>query len=305
MANDDTILREVDQELAEERQWAMFRRHGAFVIGGALAIVLGVAGWQLWNAQKDAAAKEHALEFRNALEVLDENVEDGQAALTAVAEEGGGYGLLAKFYEAASYASEGERAKALEVYRGLYNDSSVSRRLREFARLRAAHQSLADGRDAVISDLGDLPQSEGPFAPYAREISALAALGAKDYETAHSEFTQLSLDNASPETVRSRAEDFAALAAAGRAGVNITGETRLEDLIGAVGEDGEPQAVLEDGHDHDDHDETVNGAEEGDSGPQTAMENNADASAGDGAADDGAVENGADEEAEPVETENE
>ena len=261
MANEDTALREVDQELAEERQWEMFRKYGPLVIGGALAIVLGVAGWVWWNAHKTSVAETQALVYRDAVELLSDDQDEGRDALNALAEEGGGYGVLAQFHRAASYARGGERLKAVETYREIYNNGSTSKRVRELARLRAAYLSLADGREAVLDDLGDLPNSTGAFSVYARETSALAALGAKDYETALSMFRQLSIDIAAPEPVRTRAEDFAALAASGKAGVNITGETRVDDLIDALGEAIEvggdegaaPVAQPEDdhaGHDH-------------------------------------------------------
>ena len=106
VANEDTALREVDQELAEERQWAMFRQYGPAIIAGALIIVLGVAGWQFWNAREDSAAKDKALEFRNAVELLASDPVQGRDALRAISEESaGGYGVLAAFHRAASFSS--------------------------------------------------------------------------------------------------------------------------------------------------------------------------------------------------------
>lgn len=235
MANEDSVLREVDQELAEDRQWEMFRKQGPLLIGGALAIVIAVAGWQLWNAHKASVAKGEALEFKNAVELLAEDQGSGLAALGAVSEEGGGYGILAQLHRAASYARAGEGLKAAQAYRDIYNDSAAPKRVREFARLRAAYMALAEGRDQVLADLGGLTQAEGLYGVYAQEIAAIAAMGAKDYETSLSIFRKLAVDISAPQPVRTRAEDFAALAAAGKAGVNIAGETQVEDLIKAVG----------------------------------------------------------------------
>ena len=236
MANEDSILREVEQELAEDRQTRMFRDYGPAFIGGALAIVVGVAAWQFWTGARNAAAEAQALEFRDAIELLAEDQDAGRAALDAVAGEGGGYGVLAGLHNAASFARGGERLRAIEEYRAVYENGSAARQVRSFARLRAAYLSLSDGRDAALADLGDLPEETGAFGVYAREVAALAALFDKDFETAQSMFRQLSIDIAAPQPVRSRAEDFAALAAAGKSGVNIFGEARVEDLIRAVGD---------------------------------------------------------------------
>ena len=236
MANEETAFREVDQELAEERQWEMFRKRGPVVVAGALAIVAGVAAWQFWNMRQTSIAEVQALEFNNAVELLAEDQTDGRTALGAVAEEGGGFGVLAQFHQAASFARGGERLRAIEIYRDIYGAGGVSKRVRELARLRASYLSLSDNREQVLKDLGDLPESEGAFAVYAREVAALAALGAEDYETSLSMFRQLSVDIAAPPALRQRAEDFAALAASGKAGVNISGDARVEDLIRALGE---------------------------------------------------------------------
>ena len=236
MANEDTILREVDQELAEDRQWVQFRKYGPAAIAAAIAIVVGVGGWQGWNAYKDNIAGEQALEFRNALDLLGEDQTEGEAALSAISDKGaGGYGVLAELQRAASLSRGGNRTGAVSAFEEVYKNGAAPKRIRELARLRAAYLSLVDGRDVVMAHLGDLQTAEGSFSYHADEVAGLAAIEAKDYQTAVSIFRQLSIDLGAPAALRTRAEDFAALAEAGRAGVNITGETRLDDILDVLG----------------------------------------------------------------------
>ncbi len=235
MANEDSlILKEVDQALEEDKTWDFFRKNGAAVVGGAVLIVAGVAGWQFWGHMRTQTAERQALEFRNAVELLEENREAGRTALDAVAAEKGGYGALAKLRRAASYAAGGERLKALEIYRAVAS-GDAPRRIQEMARLRAGYLALADGRDAVMAELGGLADDDAPLSYYAKEILGIASFNAKDYESASATFAALSADMNAPEGIRNRAEEFAAIAAAGKDGVNLTGETQLEDLLKAVG----------------------------------------------------------------------
>ena len=231
MANDDSALREVDEALEEERQWASFRKNGPAVIAGAVLLVAGVAGWQGWTHLQTQKAEEQSVDFRNAAELLASDSDAGRAALDAVAAEKGGYGALAALRRANSYASGGERLKAIEIYRDVAK-GDAPRRLREFAQLRAALLSLNDGRDAVMSDLGGLTEAEGPYGYYAKEIFGLASLNEKDYESAVATFEALSLDMDAPAGLRDRATEFAALAAEAKSGVNIFGEARVDDLLG-------------------------------------------------------------------------
>lgn len=235
MAEDESVLREVEQELAADRQWAFFRQYGPILIGGAAAIVAGVAGWQIWSARQDARASVAAVDYAAALKQLSANADEGREALAAVAEEAPeGYAVLARFRRAASLASSGDREAALGAYRAIYDDVGASAHFRDMARLRAAYLSIGDGRQATTADLGGLIDQATIFGAYAREIAAIAALEAGDYADAQAMFERAVADVATPLPVRQRAEEFAALAAAGAAGVNIKGQARVEDLLNAL-----------------------------------------------------------------------
>lgn len=285
MTSEESVFREVDQAVAEERQWAFFRESGPLLIAGAAAIVLGVAGWQLWSARQAAAARQAAITFSSATRILATSPEDGREALKALAESApAGYAALADMRLGASLADSGDHEGALAVYRRLYKNGGAPQRLRELARLRAAMLSLADGRDAVLADLGPLTESSSPFGYYAREISAVAALEAKDYEAAYEMFKRAAADREAPEPVRQRAEELAALAAAGKAGVNLTGEARVEDLMKALGETRAPADEGAAPQDESGGGETGGGGEEAaqaGSAPQAA------AGGGDGGGDPG------------------
>lgn len=249
MTNDETAFREVDQAIAEDQQWEFLRKHGLLLIGGAAAIVLGVAGWQFLDAQKRGEAAKAAIAFNAASKQLAEDPEIGRASMEKIAAEGPeGYAALAAMTNAGALAAVGETQQALAAYRSIY-EGSASRRLKELARLRAATLAMPDGRDAVLADLGDLVESADPFGHYARELAALAALEAKDYETAYAMFLKAAQDEAAPAPIRQRSEEFAALALAAKSGVNITGEMQASDLLRSL-ENATGGADPHAGHDH-------------------------------------------------------
>ena len=257
MANEDSALREVDQELAEENQWANIRKYGPIMAGAGIALVLGVGAYQLYTGAKTKASEEQAVEFSTALETLTENAEDGRAQLEAIADDDkSGYAILARFRQAASLASAGERDEAEGLFQQIYDQNSAPKSLRELARIRAAQLALDDGRDDVLSHLGDLAQTDSAFRFHADELNGVAALDAKDYETAHSVFTRLVGDPETPSTLVLRAQEFQALAIAGKGGVNLSGEIQLDDVIGAVGPGSEGTTLddlIIDGEEADDH----------------------------------------------------
>ena len=87
--SNDTLIREVDDELRGDRMRALWKRFGPYVIGAAVAIVLIVAvneGWSWWQNSNAARSSD---QFYSALELAEgTDVAAAQAALDKVAAEG-------------------------------------------------------------------------------------------------------------------------------------------------------------------------------------------------------------------------
>ncbi len=248
MVNDESLIREVDEDLAEEDMWRQMRAQGPFVIGGAAAIVLGVAGWQIYTSQKAAAADDAARTYSSVVEVIEAQPADAIETLSGFAGEApAGYANIARLQLAAAYAARGERAAALNAYREIYADGAAGR-LGDLARVRAAYLSFEDGRDAVLADIGDLEADQSPIGFYAREAIALASLRIGDYQTAESLFESALASDETPPGVKTRAVEFSALAAAGRQGAAIPwpeGSTPADIFDGLDIEQGDLGAALQ------------------------------------------------------------
>lgn len=217
MTNDDTILREVDQALAEDKTTTEFKKNLPLILGAAFVAVAGVGGYQVWKSSRDAAAATASAAYEEANRAGEG--EEAEKAFEALAAGEGGYAVIARMRLAGEHASNGESDKALALFREVYAANGASKRIKDLARIRAAYLSIAEGRDAVIKDIGALETDASPLGHYAREILALAALKAADYQTAETMFLKAAADLGAPEPVRARAREFAALAAAGKSGV--------------------------------------------------------------------------------------
>ncbi len=238
MSTEDSTLREVDQELAEERQMDIIRKVGPILAIGALALVVGVGVVQYLNSQKENVANAGAVAFHNAQFAFDDGETVGNDALDAIIEgDAKGYAALAAFQKAAILSRQGDVTQAYIHYQKIVSMEDITPNLQNLARIRSAYLSLdVGGRDAVLSDLGTLPQEETPLGYYARELVALAHLTAEDFDEAISGFENLSRSFATPPALKQRATEFAVLAKAGKAGANISGEARVEDLLESFGE---------------------------------------------------------------------
>ncbi|RUT28548.1 tetratricopeptide repeat protein [Arsenicitalea aurantiaca] len=208
--SNDTILREVNEELRGDRMRALWRSFGPYVIGAAVGVVLIVAaseGWSWWQNSNAARASD---EFYAALDIADgDDAAAAQAALNGVIDTNvGGYPILARFRQAAILAESGQTAEAIAAYDALAG-SINNQRLRELALVFAANL-LVDGGDvsAVQTRVGGLISPENPMRNAAREALGLVQYRAGDLAGAAASFEAITNDpQVNPQT-RNRVQLF-------------------------------------------------------------------------------------------------
>lgn len=222
------VFREVDEDLRKERYKRLWDRFGPYVIGLAVLIVVGTAGWRLWEYWQLRAAEATGDRFVAALELANGGDHDAAiAALNEIAADGSGlYPVLAEFRIAAERLADGDRDGAVEAFDAIAADSSTPDAVRPIARLRAAlilvdTASLADLEDRI----GDLAGTGEPWRHSAREILGLAAWQAGDLETAREYYEQIAADQEKPADLQTRAQFMLALiqARTGEAPASDTG----------------------------------------------------------------------------------
>lgn len=237
-AEDDSALREVERQIAADRQDEIVKKYTPVFVAAGVAVVVGVGGWQFWKTQAAKRADAAAIEYRAVLETLAKSPQDGRAALAKFAEKApAGYAALADMRRAAELANAQDRDAALALYRKIAADAKAAKRLRDLARLRAAQIAFPDGRDAVKKDLGALLEDKTALGFYARELAAFADFDSGDYEAAEQAFRRAATDADAPGPVKVRAEGLAPLAAAAKAGVKVKSDVAASDLVKSLGID--------------------------------------------------------------------
>ena len=210
--SEDTIFREVDEELRRDRLQSGWRRYGPFVIGAAIAVVGIVAvneGWSWWQNSNSARSSD---QFYAALNLDDGgDIAGAQKALdTVIAQGSGGYPVLAKFKQAGLLAKQGKRDEALAAFDAL-GGSQSNGRLRELALLFAANVLVDKGDVAGVKQrvLG-LTAADDPLRNSAREAIGLAQYKSGDLNGARDSFEAVINDPTSPTEIRSRLQLYVA-----------------------------------------------------------------------------------------------
>lgn len=194
--SEETLFREIDEDLRADRLRNLWQRFGPYIIGAAVAVVLLVAvneGWSWWQ-------KSNAARSSDALYVAFDAARAGDTqkaldALAPVESEGTGqYPALARFAEAAYLAKQGKAAEAVAVYDELAG-SLTELRLRELALILAAFDLVDSGYvSGIETRVNGLVASGSSFTSAAREALGLAQYKAGDLDAALATFQAVTSD---------------------------------------------------------------------------------------------------------------
>jgi hypothetical protein len=203
----DEFLREVDEAVRQDRWMKLWQRYGAYVIGAALAIVIGTAagvGWRAWQESERAAEAEA---YMAAAELLRAGrPAEAAAAFEALAgESDSGYAVLARLQAAQALGEAGDAAGKLGVLEQLAGDNATPTLYRDLGEILAAQEQFGE---TTPDDLARLTAADNPWRYSALELSALAQLRAGDTAAARATLAQLVDDPRTPPNLGRRAAEL-------------------------------------------------------------------------------------------------
>lgn len=213
MSEQDSLFREVDEDLRREQMTALWNKYGVYAIGAALAIVIIVGGYSVYNWWKETQAAENGDAQFAAIELVsgDKQAEALDAFSKLASETGGGYQALAKLEIAAIHAQEGRKDEAVGIYDEVAANSS-DKFLSDYAKLQGAALSLDMASEAEMKQrLAGLNSDTNPWRYSAKELLALTAYRSGNTAESENIYGQLLGDPAAPAELRRRAEAMMAL----------------------------------------------------------------------------------------------
>lgn len=179
----------------------------ALVLGGALAIALGVWGWQSWQDSRAAKASET---YQAAIEATGKN--DLGLARTRFEEAAKSgtpaYKALALMQLAGMDVKDGKTEEAIKGFDAAAK-AAPSPIIADVAALKAAYLAMDKASlDDMKKRLEPLAKDDRPYAPLAKEALAMAKLQHGDLKGARADLQVLALTLGTPEGVKQRAQEF-------------------------------------------------------------------------------------------------
>jgi len=210
LTSPDSLLQEIDDDLARKRMEALWKKYGPYVVAGAFAVIAATAAVTAW--------KTHVIEARQSMtkaliDIVDANFktpDERIGALLSVAwtHADRPVAALARL-EAASRAFEADkREEGISLLEAVVTDDKMPKAYRQLAALLSVQARLDDGDIAALeSRLAPLMEDESVWRFSAREMAAYLALRQGDRAKARGLFAALKAMPGIPDSMLPRVKD--------------------------------------------------------------------------------------------------
>lgn len=206
MSESDSFIKEVSEEVRQDRMFRLWKRYAPFVIGAIVLVVGASAAWNWMKHREIVEARERGGAFIDAggsaakLEVLT-GLEQGLAK------------TLAEMRLAAALGAEGDATGAAEIYRRVSTSDAPSA-YRDLALLRAIQLEAARADPASLAvELESLVGEGAPYRPLALELRGVLRMNSGNPAGAREDLeAAIAAEDATLETRRRVSELLTSLA---------------------------------------------------------------------------------------------
>ena len=208
----ETFVREVDENLRRDQMRDMAKAYGKWIVAAVILLLAAVGGYLYWQNRQQEQASQESETMSAALDKAESgNVKGAVADLTPIGQSSSDVNRAsAELARAALALRQNDRKTAIDIYREVAADEGLPQPYRDVATIRGTmteYDSLKP--DEVIARLSPLAEPGKPFFGTAGEMVALAMLAKGDRNGAGQLFARIAADRQVPESIRSRAVQFA------------------------------------------------------------------------------------------------
>ncbi|MDC8755030.1 tetratricopeptide repeat protein [Erythrobacter sp. sf7] len=213
-AEDDILIREIDEAVRQDDALEFLRNHGAKLLGAIIVLIGGLGGYLLWDHFRESELEGQSEALVSALDYAGQNdFKTADEKVAALLDDGSpGARTAARLLQAGAALQAGEVEKAAGLYQQVAADEQAPPALRDLARIREVAAQYDSMKPAdVIAKIAPLAEPDSPWFGSAAELLAMAHLENGNKAEAGKLFAQIAKDEEQPETLRSRARQMAGL----------------------------------------------------------------------------------------------
>ena len=211
-AEQDVLLREVDEAVRQDEATEFAKRYGKSIIALVVLALAAFAAWLWWKDHREEQLEKGSEQFIQALDQLEaDRTKLAEAGLDKIAQDGTPAAAAgAKLLQAGQAVAKGDNARATTMLFALADDKDAPQAYRDLAAIRGIAASFDTMKPAeVITRLKPLAKPGNPWFGSAGELVAMAYLKQGKNDLAGPLFAAIAKDEDAPKSMRSRARQMA------------------------------------------------------------------------------------------------
>jgi len=213
-AEQDVLLREVDEAVRQDEAAEFAKRHGKSIAALVVLALAAFAAWLWWKDHREGQLEKGSEQFIQALDELEAGrTKLADTQLDKIAQDGTPAAAAgARLLQAGQAISKGDNARATTMLFALADDKDAPEAYRDLAAIRGVATSFDTMKpEDAIARLKPLAKPGNPWFGSAGELVAMAYLKQGKKDLAGPLFASIAKDKDAPKSMRSRARQMAGL----------------------------------------------------------------------------------------------
>ena len=208
---EDAFIREIDEELKNEKIKKIWDKYGLFIIIFVVVAVTAAVSFETFQAWKDRRNQEMSDTFAYALNLQNQGrfAEAKEVLLSLQNSNRGIYSDLAEMQEASLLVEQNQLQDAVKIWENIVENKDFNPQVRDIAALKLASFKLNDAPAADIQTLlAPLTSEQNVWKNTANELLAMLAVREKDFTEAKKLYQKISESQNATDTQKARAQDM-------------------------------------------------------------------------------------------------
>jgi hypothetical protein len=213
-AEQDVLLREVDEAVRQDEAAEFAKRHGKSIVALVVLALAAFAAWLWWKDHREGQLEKGSEQFIQALDELEAGrTKLADTQLDKIAQDGTPAAAAgARLLQAGQAISKGDNARATTMLFALADDKDAPEAYRDLAAIRGVATSFDTMKpEDAIARLKPLAKPGNPWFGSAGELVAMAYLKQGKKDLAGPLFASIAKDKDAPKSMRSRVRQMAGL----------------------------------------------------------------------------------------------
>tara|TARA_B100000524_G_scaffold98764_2_gene47146 strand:- start:8 stop:655 length:648 start_codon:yes stop_codon:yes gene_type:complete len=206
----EEFIREVDEELKEEKAAKLWKKVGPYVISFAVGIVLFTSGIVGWGNYTEMSRQQLGDDFSAAVELIkDDDFDSALIALEEITDKSSdGYVTMAKMKQASILIDKKEIEEGLNIYSDL-EKTAVDQSFKDMSTILFVINALDyKSPDLLLEKIERLTNNNNSWAFSALELKAYIYVKKGEFNSAKEIFQQILDKKSAPSTLAGRARDM-------------------------------------------------------------------------------------------------